>query len=192
MSTPFDRLMMTITPHLPGAVEQAIKPELYMVCLEFFKNSNVWREDIPFKLLPKRDTADLTPFAGRIERLMYVTHDGSPVRRAFMVEDELIKMPFEATTLTEYVATVALRVADPVSRDAFPIVPYDIVEKYQDTLMSGILSRMMAQPAKPYTNLSLAQFHLQKFRGGISRAKVERDIGSTMNSASWSFPRTFA
>lgn len=191
MSTPFKRLMDTIRPHLPGAIDDAIRQELYMVCLDFFKRSNVWREDIEFTLRTGKRTAYIMPMAGKIERLLHVTKDGYPIRGAYLQGPEEIQLPFESSSDTKYVATVVLRVADPVSRDAYPIVPYEIVERYTEELMHGILARMLSQQSKPYTNLSLAQFHLQQFRGGISRARMGRDTGDTMNSSNWVFPRSF-
>lgn len=192
MSTPFKRLMETIRPHLPGAIDDAIRQELYLTCLEFFRRSNSWREEIDFTLQPGKDTAYITPSAGRIERLMSVSGDGGhDVRGAFIVERDIIKMPHSAASPEKYTAVVALRVSDPVSRDSYPIVPYDLVERYTEELIHGILARMMAQPSKPYTNLSLAQFYLTRFRAGISRAKVSVASGDTFGSSSWHFPRNF-
>lgn len=192
MSTPFKRLMATVKPHLPGAIDDNIRQELFLACHEFFRRSNVWREDIEFTLKAGKNTAYITPSAGKIERLMYVTGEGGyPVQGARMEGFDKIHMPYQGDGKARFTATVALLVSDPVTRDAYPIVPYDVVERYTEELIHGILARMMAQPSKPYTNMSLAQFYLTRFRAGISRAKVSKQIGNTFGSSNWTFPRNF-
>jgi hypothetical protein len=192
MATPFDRLMETIRPHLPGAIDDAIRLELFLVCQDFFRRSDTWREDIAVTLRAGEKVADLMPYVGRVERLLYVVNkDGIGVRGAIMPDFETIQFPFEANQLETYTATVSITVSDPVSRDAFPIVPYEIVQRYTDELIAGILAKMMAQPAKPYTNLSLAQFYNSRYRGGTARARNEKNTGNTMGSQRWAFPQTF-
>lgn len=193
MSSPFDRLMNTIRPHLPGSVDQAIKQELYFACLDFFKRSEAWRENIDFVLPADRVLVDVMPFAGRIERLNYVRDfDEYPVRGAYMETPGEIRFrtPFDRNK--SMTANVTLVVTDPTTRDAFPIVPGPIVERYTEELMHGVLARMMAQPSKPYTNVGLAQFHLQQFRGGANRARNAVNKGHTLGSQNWHFPQSFA
>lgn len=193
MATPFDRLMETIRPHLPGALDIAIKQELFMACDDFLNTSDTWRETIDFQSVAGSREAEVMPFAGRILRLISVEQDNVPVRGVVMTDtmQGTILLPFEASTVGDYKATLSLTVTDPTSRDAYPIIPYEIVQKYTSVLISGILSRMMAQPAKPYTNLTLAQFHLLKFKGGAARAKNELKTGNTQGSQAWTFPQSF-
>ncbi len=192
MATPFDRFITTIRPHLPGAVDEAIRQELFVVAQDFLRRSQAWQEDIEFTLPANSRTVEIMPFAGRIDRLIGVTKDGYPVHRAYMSPIGTVHMPFSPSAPEEYVAKVALVVSDPVTRDAYPIIPYEIVERYFDGLISGVCSRMMAQMSKPYTNLPLAQFHLSKFRGEASRARNEVATGHTNGSQNWTFPQTFA
>lgn len=189
MATPFDRLMNTIRPHLPGAIDDAIKQELFLVCDDFFKKSNVWRETIDVVHRAGTDTADFMPFSGRVQRLMAVQDDGRVVRGVHISAPEVLKFRHKASSDTTLQATFALTVNDPLSRDAFPVVPWQLVEAHQDVLISGILARMMAQMNKPYTNLPLANFHLSRFRGGTARAKNEANEGETYGSSNWRFPR---
>jgi hypothetical protein len=192
MTTPFDRLMTTIRPYLPGAIDDAIRQELFMVCTDFFNRSNAWQEAINFTLAAGADTADVMPFAGRVIQLMHVTIDGRPVRGAYMPEIGTVKMPYPSQQAQTYVATVALNVVDPVTRDAYPIVPYDIVIRFTEELMHGILSRMFAQPNKPWTNLPMAQYYTSKFNGGSARAKNAVAAGNTFGSQRWAYPQAFA
>lgn len=192
MATPFDRLMTTIRPHLPGAIDEAIRQELFMTCLQFFKDSDAWQEALDIVLAPGETSADVFPYAGRINRLMSVLDDGRGIRGAIMPVIGTVVLPFPANTQSTYQAVCSITVADPLTRDAYPIVPYELVERYTEELMHGILSRMMAQPSKPYTNVSLAQFYMTKFRSGISRAKNANKIGNTAGSQAWTYPQTFA
>ena len=193
MASPFDRLMDTIRPHLPGVVDPAVKQELFPACHDFFRKSDAWRESIPFTLEAGKSTAEVMPYTGRIERLLYVLHGDRQVGGVTMPDTHngVVLFPFAASDTMTYNAVVSLTVSDPVQRDAFPIVPYDLVTKYREELMHGILSRMMAQPSKPYTNLSLGQYYLTKFNGGISRAKNAANTGNTFRSQNWAFPQTF-
>lgn len=194
MASPFDRIMDTIRPHLPGAVDNAIRQELFLVCDEFFKRSDAWREEIPFVLQAGKKTAEVMPFAGRIERLLFVKNtDGLGVRGATMpnTTDGLIAMPYAAQDNVNYSATVSLTVSDPVTRDAYPIIPYDIVQKFTAEFKDGILAAMMAQPSKPYTNITMAQVYMIKFRSGAARAKNATNTENTEGSQRWAFPQTF-
>lgn len=192
MASPFDRLIQTVLPHLPGAIEIAVKLELYGTCLEFFRLSTAWREEIPVTLLSGAKIADLMPTAGRIQNLQYVLNaDGNSVRGCFLPTPQTIQFPFEAAADTAYTAVCALTVTDPVTRDTIPIVPYQIVERYLEELEHGLLARMMAQPKKPYTDTAMARFYMQRFRSGASRAYNEMKAGHTEGSQAWGFPQAF-
>lgn len=195
MASVFDRLMNTIRPHLPGAIDEAIRQELFMVCDEFFRRSTSWREEIDFTVAANQKTADIMPTAGYITQLLYATTEGRGIRGATLpqVGDvSVISLPHAPNAATAYKATVAITVSDPVTRDAYPIVPVDLVKRYMPDLINGILARMMAQPSKPYTNVGMAQFYMTKFNGGISRARNNANEGSTKGSQNWTFPQTFS
>lgn len=196
MATPFDRLMDTIKPHLPGALDTAIKQELFFVCKDFLNRSDAWREVIPFTLPAGQRTADLIPFAGRINRLMYVSHEGRGVRGAVLSQPDMsgyysVVMPLEGSYPHDYEATVAMVVSDPTTREAYPIMPNELVERYTEELIHGILARMYAQPSKPYSNMALAQVYTVQFRSGAARAKNEANNGRTMGSQAWTYPQSF-
>lgn len=192
MATPFDRLMMTIKPHLPGALESAIYLELFNVCHEFFDRSNVWQEAIEVTQKAGKKYIDILSSAGRINRLMGVTTlDKVPVRGAILLEPNLLRMPHEASYDTDLIVVVALTVSDPTSKEGLPVVPYDIVQRYTQELIHGICANMMIQPSKPYTNLALAGVHGVSFRSGAARAKIDNNIGNTYASQRWAYPQSF-
>lgn len=195
MATPFERLMNTIRPHLPGAVEDAILQELFTACNEFFVWSGAWQDDLEFTINSGETVGEIMPYVGRIERLVGVLRDDMPIRGATLGRPDISGVvPIHlrhASDGGDYVARVVLTVSDPTTRDAFPIVPGEIVTRYTQDLIHGVLSRMMSQPSKPYTNLTLAQYHLTKFKGGCSRARNALRTGNTEGSQAWAFPQTF-
>lgn len=188
----FERLMTTARPHLPGAVDDAIRQELFLVCHDFYKKSQAWREEIDFTILRGDTSGMVMPFAGKIDTLLWVEDKGGfPVRGAYMPESNVVALRHPAQETGQYKAFVNLTVTDPTTKDAYPIVPAAVVEEYTDELLSGLLARMMAQPNKPYTNLPLAQFHNSKFNGGAARAYNSVNTGNVRGGQRWAFPQNF-
>lgn len=192
MASPFDRLMNTVRPHLPGALDRAIKQELFLVCHDFFTMSNTWREDIEFTILAGETEVEVLPVAGRINNLLYVKDaNGNDVPGLYMTDPGTVQVRLSPSSNTAYTGTFGMTVVDPIDADSFPIVPTDLVEQYTNELTDGIRANMMAQPAKPYTNLNLAQFYMSKYRGGRARARNNKNTGHTFGSQRWAFPQTF-
>lgn len=192
MATPFDRLMTTIKPHLPGAVDQAIHLELFGVCHDFFDRSNVWQEEIEFNAKANKQDIEILPTAGRCNRLMGVkTLEGRPVYGCILSGENTIRLPYAPSSDTDYIAVVALTVSDPTSKESLPIAPYDIVQTYTQDLIHGICANMMIQPSKPYTNPALATAHGIAFRSGAARAKIDNNVGNTYGSTKWAYPQSF-
>lgn len=190
MATPFDRLMTTASVHLPGATEQAMIQELFFVCQQFFKRSEIWQENYEVELPPGQNTVTITPAAGRVERLMGVSSGGQPVRGAVMFTPGEVTIPRSVNATSEYVITVVMTVSDPTDTASFPIAPVELIDRYSEELMHGLLSRMFPQPSKPYTNLSLAQYYTTKFTGGISRARNDARTFYLAGAQRWSFPNS--
>lgn len=192
MATPFDRIMMTIRPHLPGAVDAAIRVELFGVCDTFFDLSNAWREEIEINVKANKQYYDLMPTAGRVNRLMGVGNkDGMVVRGCLISDDGRLRLPYVPVVDGDLIAVVALTVSDPTAKDRLPVVPWGLIQEYQQDIIHGICSSMMFQPSKPYTNPALGAAHGVAFRSGAARAKVNSNIGNTYGSQRWAYPQTF-
>lgn len=193
MATPFDRLMDTIRTYIPGAIDIAIKQELFGVCQEFFRESNVWQEVVPFTLTQGEDTADVMPFTGKIERLAYVvgSENKIPVRNATMPDpyNGTILMPFASAG--NYEATLIINVSDPISRDVFPIVPQYLMDRHWEVIMHGVLSHFYAHPKKPYSDIQLAALYNSKFKGGYARARNDQNALYRQGAQAWRFPQTY-
>lgn len=193
MATPFDRLMETIRSHLPGAIDSAIRQELFAVCEDFFSNTNVWQEPLDFTLPSNQLTVEIMPYTGRIVRLLSVTKDDVAVNGVILTDPIQGTLLFPNTNpeAGDYLALVSVTVSDPVSRDAYPIVPVDLMKRFWKDIMEGTIANMMAQPKKPYSDPSLGAYHLSKYKGGMARARNYQRAGNTRNSQAWSFPQSF-
>lgn len=192
MANPYDRLMTSIRPHVPGAIDNAIIQELFMTCRDFLRRSGVWVENIEFTLEPNQNTATISAVAGRFERLAQVSINGQPISGARMAGPNAVMVPYPPNSTTTYYASMVMVVSDPLDADSFPIMPVELIERYTEELMFGVLSKMLSQQSKPYTNLSLAQYYQQKFTSSTSRAKNDFRGNYTDGVQNWTYPQFFA
>jgi len=196
MSYATERLIKNARTSLPGSLDNVILLELYNVLDQFFKDSSIWTEEIPFSV----NAADP---AGTV---YYIEPESvSTIVRLFSVLDESdfrqrasMQLPGEVTLDTPpsqagtFMANVALSIVDPTQRDGYPEFPEWILTKYGMGILDGVLGRMMAQPAKPYTNTQLAAAHLMAFRRTISIAGTESLHRNVHNAQAWMFPQQFS
>jgi hypothetical protein len=197
MSYATDRLIKNARNALPGSLDNVILLELFNVLDTFFRDSSIWIEDIPFSVA----TADPAGTIYYIEpesvsvivRLFnVVSSTGFRQRGAAMQlpgEVTLTSPPSQSDT---YTATVALSIIDPVQRDGYPEFPEWILDKYGVGILDGVIGRMMAQPAKPYTNVQLALAHMTAFRKTVSIAGTESVHKNVHNAQAWVYPQQFS
>lgn len=188
------RIMNDAKTRLPGALEDAVKRELFNVVREFFQDSNSWQQDIPFSVAANTTTYPIEPDGpGQINRLICVKNaDGRTVGASYpsMCHVRLFCAPSKVET---YTATVALTVIDPVTASAgMPQCPDWVFDKYGAGILDGVLGHMMSQPAKPYSSAQLALLHLRRFRSVVSMARIEAMHENLYRGASWQFPQSFA
>jgi len=201
MSSPdINRLMDNARVKLPGALDAALQMELFLVMKEFFDSSNIWEEEIVFAVTPtslsrvtnpEAYTYEVVPTDGQITRLVSITDDnGFPQNGEMPVPGSIIltNSPNEAGN---YTATVSKSVSDPVTRQGYPVFPGWVLDRYFDTILSGLLGQMMGQIAKPYSSPQMAKFHMSKFSVGVSRASNEHHHGNVMGGQRWRYPQSF-
>lgn len=195
MSDQLDRLLNNARISLPGAIDSVIKLELFNAIDEFLKETDVWTEDIEFDITTTDVTSEVTEYeitstgASLINRMLYVLDESNTGVAASMAEPGTIvldRIPTAEATLT---ATVALTVMDPTTRDDFPQVPAWIVSQYYTEFLDGVLGRMMAQPAKSYSNERFAIVHLRKWRNAIALAKRNTNHKNIRGAQAWRFPK---
>jgi hypothetical protein len=185
------RLMSNLRIHLPGAVDGSIKLELYNALNRFFQGSNSWREDIEIDVVPNVQDYELVPSGPctLVRLISVVDNNNFPVTATLDVETRDLIFNRPITTAATYTAQVALTIAEPLDREGYPVFPEWLLNLYSNDLISGVLSRMLMQPAKPYTNLPLAEFHGAAFRSAVAKAKTRANRRYTYGAQAWRFPR---
>lgn len=195
------RLMTNCRVHLPGALDAAMQLELFNVMNDFFQASNIWQEDITFQVTAQ-DPAPATVYyieqsgVSSINRLLgVVDYNDIPVNGAMATPGE-ITLEVSPGGSGTFTATVALTIDDPIaskgSNAGYPEFPVWVLNKYNTGILSGVVARMMMQPAKPYSNPGLSKIHHAKFEKAVSTAKTEALHGNLNNGQNWRFPQAFA
>lgn len=192
-STDINRLIDNLRVQLPGATDAAIKFEIFNALNDFFQGSNIWREDIEVPVTSGVTSYDLLPSGpAKVVQLMSVRDANNLAVGAQLdlLSDALVlfETPSANTTFT---AQVALTVNDPIDREGYPVFPMWVLNLYMNGIVSGVLARMMSQPAKPYSNTQLAIYHNRNFNIAIANARVEANRGFTYGSQKWRFPQQF-
>jgi hypothetical protein len=183
------RIINNAQVHLPGAIEDVFKQELYNVCEEFFRTTSAWQEFVPFETVQDKRVYEVVPTVGVFVRLMEVRDPEGYQRPAVMTQDMFLTLRDLPTGGYEYTAALAVTCIDPVKKDGWPEVPAELLQKYYEPLLEGLLGRMMMQPAKPYSNPDLGVMHQRRFRDRMAIARVELLHASTFNVQNWRFPR---
>jgi hypothetical protein len=193
MAHAFERLMKIVRTQLPGAVDDAIRLELFNVLNMFLRDTGAWREDIPVALVAGVTDYAVTPEstnAALIVRLQSVTDDVTNVRVPMTMSEpgELVAVT-EPSTSQNVTATVVLTVGDPQTSDGYPFVPEWIVQQYYTALAAGVVGAMMASPAKPYTNERLAILNTRRFNTAKAMARVGTLHDNLQSAQAWRFPQ---
>lgn len=193
------RLMNNARIRLPGATDSALQQELFMVMDEFFKFTNVWTEDVPLTIPGTDPAGTIYPIAtnepANITQLMWVfgastdpkTVRGSPISAAMSVIGELT-LALQPSSDQNIVVTVALTVQDPVNRDGYVVFPTWVMQRYGDTILDGLLGRMMTQANKPWTNNQMSVYHLRSFNSKKAQARVAQQRNNAFRQQAWRFP----
>ena len=199
------RIMDSVRLQAPGALEGTLRLEFFNTLKEFLQRSDIWREDITVPTVANWEYYELPALSqGLVNRLIWlegprptvssgVPQYGSP-RNGHLERTgraALLKIYPPSTTET-WIAHVALTIIDPTDSEGLPSMPDWAVEKYQDYITSGLLSRLAMQPGKPYSNEKLVMYHGRRFLQGIALAKKEAQQGHTFGGQRWAYPQSFA
>lgn len=187
-----DQLMAAVRVRLPGHSDAGIKVELYSALKEFFNESSSWTEAVTMSSVEDVDTYTVTPSGGQIVRLAGVTgEDGLPlpaVIDSIGVLDATVRFRNAFTAVQLFTAYVVKTVALPKDNEDFPVMPDWLLPLWGEGIQDGVLGRMMSQPAKSYTNLTQAKYHLAKFLDAIQIANVATVRRHTFGTQAWQFP----
>ena len=182
MSVSIERLFMNARLRLPGAMEEVLKQELFMVLDEFFRTTNLWHEEMRFTAVKGQNTYSFAPVIG-----IWTTESDIGFRAAMFKPGDvyLLHSPNSTVPMT---ADMILTVDDPVDHDGFAQFPEAILQNYHATILDGLLGRMMSQPAKPYTSEKLSIYHMRRYRNGLAIARVDGEHANVKGAQRWRFP----
>ena len=196
MSYATDRLIKNARTSLPGSLDNVILLELFNVLDTFFRTTSIWTEPVTFSVTANDPVGTIyyiePESVSNIIRLMGVASSNGFRQRALM------DLPGEVTFMTPpgqddtYTATVALSIIDPTNSNGYPEFPSWILDKYGVGILSGVLGRMMAQPAKPYTNPQLSVGHAKLFSKTVSIASNEASHSNVYRAQAWVYPQQFS
>jgi len=191
-NTDIERIMNSVRVHLPGVLDDLLRLELFNVLDEFFRSTNVWREEITQRVTPGEREYELDlESSATIVRLLDVRSSTGTYIPATLEEPDVLLLRDEPSVAEDLTVTVALTVRT-LTSEGYPIAPAWILKKHRDTFFEGLLGRMMAQPAKPYSSEKLAIFHTRRFRNGMAAARVEGARKNLYGGQVWRFPQSFA
>lgn len=181
------RLMDNLLLRLPGAVESVVRLEVFNTIDEFCRETNAWHEHQRVELRKGENRVPMFPSrTAEVVRIMGVFTQGSPINAAYR--------PNELTTLVTAQSDMEVDVAyslAPSQKTEYedpPWIPTDMWERYHLAFLDGTLSRMMSQPAKPYSGMRAAMMHATRFRTAKNDARAEADRAFVYDAQSWSFP----
>jgi hypothetical protein len=187
MAVDIEQIYAPVRNACPGVTAPAMEIELYSVLDEFFSETSLWVEEVDFETEAEVKEYTVTPADGVIIRLMNVVDENeNPVGASFMLPDTL-KLNVEPTGGDTLTVNVALK--PNATEDVDRCAPEWIYSMYADVLADGLKARLMAQPAKPYSNPALAGFHQRKFNAAKASIRAENLQKFTFRGTGWRFPR---
>lgn len=193
----YDPIVQNCLVSLPGALVGAVQMEFFNVLDSFCRVSNAWQEKIDVPLDPTSveigDDVPITPTEGQIFRLLVTLDANEMERQANMPIPGVLQFRELPGSTETWVAVVALTVERPVdSGTNMPEIPDWFLQQYREAFTHGIMGRMMAQPAKPYSNATLGKFHWGKFQQLTAQARTDVSHANRYGANTWAFPRQFA
>lgn len=189
----FKRFVAETRIKLTGSSETGIKAELFPTLKEFFKDSNSWLERFTINVVPGTQAYSITPAeGGTVLRLVGVFDPNLIPQQAFMPDFGTVSFVQPYSQPQQMTVIASKQVVLPTTRDGTPDAPDWTFRIYDDTILSGVLGRMMAQENKPWSDENKAAYHLRRFRDGIAMARVAALRQNTYGAQAWRFPKTYA
>lgn len=197
-----DRLKMQAQMQLPGALDGPLIMAIFGVVSDFaIKTNALWEEQDITTRVNKRDyevsASESDLYYTRL--LSLVDNDGeidqklltNPSEvRAFMLNPGVLRLHNTPDQIRRLTAKFAMAPRPTDNFGSLPNIPDTFWDMYHSVLLEGLLSSMMGQVAKPYSNERMGIFHGRRFIAGCSTAKVEAYNGGMLGGQNWRF-RTF-
>lgn len=190
----YARLINQAIVELPGATDAGIRQMLFEVFHEFFTETDSWQEEISVSILVDTKTPYRLVIAegGEFVRLLGIVNTRGTSQPAVADMVGVVTLRDTPSVADTWTATVSKTVGIPVDRAGAPLVPDWVVSRWEPELIAGLLGRMMMQSKKPFSNMALAKYHLQRFRNGLGRVKSAVLHGNLKGANTWRYPTAFS
>lgn len=202
----FERFMNDCRIKLTGASDAGIKQEFFNTCKEFLADSMSWVQHQHLDVIAGEQRYELSPTTGygQIIRLIGVWDGNRIPVPAELPDFKTLHVHWQVQTTTvppppgapptrsatnPWLVVYNMNVVDPVDRNDVPQVPEFLLRVYSEHIKDGVLGRMMNEQNKSYSNQTIGQYHLRRFRTGIQIARTAADHGNIAGGQRWSFPR---
>lgn len=200
-----DTWLRDLLARTPGVVRQVAKRETLLAIREFYEQSYAWRVVIgPKTVVANKARYTLSPYDAYANVVAVLSAefnevgmtalprrpagrepDGTAPWAYFTESPDILRL--WPTPTVEYAEALTIYVAL-TPKITVTHVPRIAATRHYDAILDGALGRIMSQPAKPYSNQVLGQYHLNRFRAAIGKYKAAAIQGNN-GAPAWSFPR---
>jgi hypothetical protein len=184
-----DRILDSARSRLPGAIDSQVLFELADVLNEFFRISTCWREVVSINFIA--DVTDYELFTddmpARVVSLVEVRDPNNTLVRATMLNPNMLQLAYPATPGAYTIATI-LTVANKINNETYPRFPQWVADTYGDVIADGLVGRMAAMPAKPFSSPNHAAYYTKKFKQGAQQARIQTNRENLVGGQRWLFP----
>lgn len=191
-------------PRTPGAVRSVVTREFMLAVREFYEQSFAWRETVgPLSITAGDADITLSPFdsdsdvigilgAAYNKNLLrkmpappvdIARESDAPSRYYVRGTDTIVMWP-TPTVSADDALLVYVALTPTLTTTSLPDIASTL---HREALLDGLLGRLYAHPAKPYSNPLLAQHHMKRFRNHIGAYAAKAKMGNA-NAPSWCFP----
>ncbi len=191
-----DRLLNLARTELVGASDAGIKAQLYDVCREFFKDSNSWYEHISVSIISGQRHYRITPAEGGMILRLAAVWDNNRIPLSAILPhldppSAELELVYPQNTNFTAKCVVTKQIVEPTTKEMLPEAPRWLLPVYHETILDGLLGKMMGQTTKSYSNDTQSVYHLRRFRDGIMQARVASERANLYGGQAWRFPNSF-
>ena len=177
-----ERVYDNVLAIVPAVTFPLVKMALWNAIEEFARRSVHFRETVHWTMGIGVGSVDFNPYSATMSVCWVLSQTGL-YRWQIDPPARLVDLVSPQTTLRTGDAIVALK---PVSLEAD--LPQHMWTQWFETILDGVLGRLYALPAKPWSNGQLAQYHGTRFRQGLNRARDIAARGYSNQQPNWAFP----
>lgn len=186
-----DHILDSARSRLPGAMDKQVLFELADTLNEFFRMSNCWRETVTINVY---DSAVLQyevftdDLPARMISLLSVVDANNALIGATMISPNLLTFSREPT-IGAYNVSAILTVTNKQASEDYPRFPQWVANTYGDVIACGLVGRMAAMPAKPYSSPNHAAYYSRKFKSEANAARAMANRQNLVGGQAWQYPQ---